>query len=350
MNHSAVLKSKPHRRFNPLTNEWVLVSPHRTNRPWQGHVEDSNILHRPKHDKSCYLCPGNVRANGEINPNYTHTFVFDNDFASLLADTDQPGLNSQHPLFQSRFEYGICRVICFSPRHDLTLAQMDVLSIQKIIDLWADQSHELGNLDSINHIQIFENKGAMMGCSNPHPHGQIWAQNSIPNQSLKELETQYAYFESNKTTLLSDYAEEELTRNERVIFANDGFLVVVPFWVSWPFETLLISRQPVAHINQLSTTQREQMAEAICDITIRYDNLFSCEFPYSAGLHQAPFDGQDYPFWQLHMHFYPPLLRSANVKKFMVGYEMFAEPQRDITPEVSAERLKSMSTVHYLNI
>ncbi len=339
------LADHPHRRFNPLTGEWVLVSPHRAKRPWQGQVEKGGTPERPAYDPSCYLCPRNARAGGHQNPDYQDTFVFDNDFAALLTDTPAGGVDEG--LFRAEAETGLCRVICFSPRHDLTLAEMGTAGIRRVVDLWAEQYAELGARDDINHVQIFENKGETMGCSNPHPHGQIWAQRAIPNEPARELAQQRAYLERHGRPLLADYLAAELERGERIVCANNGFVALVPFWAVWPFETLVLPRRHVASLLELDDDERTALADVLGRLTARYDNLFETSFPYSAGLHQAPTDGAPHPEWGLHMHFYPPLLRSATVKKFMVGYEMLGGPQRDITPETSAARLAGLSEVHY---
>lgn len=340
------MSDTPHRRFNPLTGEAVLVSPHRAKRPWLGQVEKPPVENLPQYDPVCYLCPGNERAGGIKNPDYKSTFVFDNDFAALLPD-QTPQHASSHPLFASVPERGLCRVVCFSPRHDLTLPELDNASIENIIVTWTEQTVDLSKKDFIHYVQVFENKGAMMGCSNPHPHSQVWATEHIPNEPAKELERQRSYFEQNDRPLLDDYLTEEHKRMERVLFANDHFTVLVPYWAVWPFETMLIAHRNVPYLSELSPVEISALAEAIKYITTRYDNLFETSFPYSMGFHQAPFDNQSHPEWTLHAHFYPPLLRSATVRKFMVGYELLAMPQRDITPEAAAERLRSLSNVHY---
>jgi UDPglucose--hexose-1-phosphate uridylyltransferase len=336
----------PHRRFNPLTGEWILVSPHRTKRPWQGQVEKPAIDERPHHDPECYLCPGNERAGGLQNPDYEGTFVFQNDFSALMPDVPE-GRTDDHELLVSEAESGVCRVICFSPRHDLTLAEMDVDDIRKVINLWTEQYEELGALDYINHVQIFENKGAVMGCSNPHPHGQIWAQRSVPGEPAKELSNMRHHFEKHGTTLLGDYLNVELEREERIVCENEHFVALVPFWAVWPFEVMVLCRRNVPNLSQLGDDEKNALSDILKRVATRYDNLFECSFPYSAGLHQAPTDGKAYPESDLHMHFYPPLLRSSTVKKFMVGYEMLGNPQRDITPESAAARLREVSDVHW---
>lgn len=336
----------PHRRLNPLTNEWILVSPHRAKRPWQGQVEDLPPEIRPVYDPACYLCPGNERAGGKVNPAYTGTFVFDNDFPALLPDTpgDEP---PAHPLFRIQGERGLARVICFSPRHDLTLAEMDPADIRAVVNTWAEQTEDLGHRDFIGYVQVFENRGAMMGASNPHPHGQIWATERLPREVLKEDSAQRDYYAAHGRTLLADYLDEERRRGERVIYANETWTVLVPFWAIWPFETLLIAHRATGSIPALRPDERDGLADALHHVTVRYDNLFHTSFPYSMGFHQAPTDGAEHPHWHLHAHFYPPLLRSATVKKHMVGYEMLGTPQRDITPEQAAARLRDLSDQHY---
>ncbi|GAA4367135.1 UDP-glucose--hexose-1-phosphate uridylyltransferase [Hymenobacter saemangeumensis] len=340
------LAQHPHRRFNQLTGEWLLVSPHRSLRPWQGQQEKPEADTRPPYDPGCYLCPGNERAGGIQNPPYTGTFVFENDFAALQPEVPEGTLDKQG-LLRAEAESGRCRVICFSPRHDLTLPEMALADIRGVIDVWEAEYLRLGVDPHINYVQIFENKGTMMGCSNPHPHGQIWAQRTVPGEPAKETVQQLAYFEQHGRTLLTDYLEVELQEQKRIVFENAHFVVLVPFWAVWPFETLLLPRRAVASIEQLDDAEKDAFAEALQQLTIRYDNLFQMSFPYSAGLHQRPTDGLPHHEWHLHMHFYPPLLRSATVRKFMVGYEMLGDPQRDITPEWAAEKLRGLPTVHY---
>jgi UDPglucose--hexose-1-phosphate uridylyltransferase len=328
-----------HRRKNILNGEWVQVSPHRTKRPWQGKTESLQITSLPAYDASCYLCAGNVRSNGEENPNYKQVFVFENDFAALAIDVKSEKLNEQD-LLLARAEKGICKVVCFSPQHNLSLAKMSLEAITQVVQVWKEEYEELAALDFINHVQIFENKGEIMGCSNVHPHGQIWAQESIPQEVVKECEHQLSYHKLKNTNLLQDYVKLELQRDERVIFENDNFVVMVPYWAVWPFETMIAPKQWLANFTAFNPKQVKDSA-AIQKITQIYDRLFDCSFPYSSGIHQAPCDDKVYPEWNFHMHFYPPLLRSATVKKFMVGYEMMANPQRDFTPEYAAEMLKA---------
>lgn len=335
----------PHRRLNPLTGDWVLVSPHRAKRPWQGQTEKVTEFSLPEYDPACYLCPSNVRANGVENPDYGDCYVFENDFSALMRDAvyDEPDSDS---LFISKPERGINKVICFSPKHNLTIPEMDVDSILKIVETWQQQYRELGALDFISHVQIFENKGAVMGCSNPHPHGQIWAQGSLPTQVEKTQINLLSHYTNTGRSLLADCLQQELERGERIVSENEHFVVLVPFWATWPFETMIISKRHFPEITSMDQVESRGFAEILQDITIRYDNLFSTSFPYSAGIHQSPTDGP-HPEWHFHMHFYPPLLRSATVKKFMVGYEMLGEAQRDISPEQSAAMLRQLSTVHY---
>ncbi len=338
----------PHRRYNPLNGKWVQVSPHRTKRPWLGQVEKPAADARPAYDPKCYLCPGNKRTSGMRNPTYTDTFVFTNDFSSLLPDAT-PKSVADNPLFRWQSVQGTCRVICFSPRHDLTLARMPVADIRRVVDVWAGQVAELGA--EYRWVQIFENRGEMMGSSNPHPHGQLWALNVLPDEPAAEDTRQQAYFRAHGTPLLVDYAAQELAAGERVVVQNDHWLAVVPFWAVWPFETLLLPRRHVLRLPDLSNVEREALASVLKRLLTRYDNLFETSFPYSMGWHGAPTGdaaAQDNRHWQLHAHFYPPLLRSATVRKFMVGYEMLGEPQRDFTAERAAQRLQTVSETHYL--
>jgi UDPglucose--hexose-1-phosphate uridylyltransferase len=340
----------PHRRFNPLTGDWILVSPHRNQRPWQGQTERQPEERELRYDPHCYLCPGNERAGGARNPLYETTFVFDNDFAALMRDVPRGAVSDEGKgVFIAETEAGVCRVVCFSPRHDLALANMDVPSIRKVVDVWAEQYRELGAMPEINHVQIFENRGEMMGCSNPHPHGQIWANNTVPNVPRIEQASLTRYRELNHSCLLCDYIEMERGAGERIVCENQHFVAVVPFWATWPFEILLCSKSHVPDLAALDSTARTSLADILKRITTRYDNLFETPFPYTMGFHQQPTDGVDHPEWHAHAHFCPPLLRSATVRKFMVGYELLAAPQRDITPESAAERLRGLSEQHYRN-
>ena len=348
MNEKFVLNDHPHRRFNPLKNQWVLVSPHRAKRPWQGQQEALVQDEKPSYDPTCYLCPGNKRITGEVNPNYTEPFVFKNDFSALLPDTPAPDSNHD-PLFKISHTQGESRVICFSPDHSKTLPLLTPAEIEKVIQTWQAQATELSQ--RYQWVQIFENKGEMMGCSNPHPHGQIWASNFLPNEIVTADQCQADYFKQYGSPLLIDYAQRELEKRERIVVETEDWIAVVPYWASWPFETLLLPKSKhFTQITQLNQAEREDLALALKKLTTRYDNLFNISFPYSMGFHFAPFNQQDNSHWQLHAHFYPPLLRSATVRKFMVGYEMMAETQRDLTPEQAAERLLAVSDeIHYKN-
>jgi UDPglucose--hexose-1-phosphate uridylyltransferase len=337
------LTEDPHRRFNPLSNEWVLVSPHRTARPWQGEVGQPASAAEPSYDPKCYLCPGNERAGGIRNPKYSSTFVFDNDFAALKRDTPRDRLDvDKKGLLVAESEPGICRVICFSPRHDLTLATMSTGEIEAVVKTWIEQFRELSSLQEINHVQIFENRGAMMGASNPHPHCQIWATASIPEAPAKELESQRAYSKAHDHCLLCDYIAIEQKQQARVVYENEGFTAVVPFWAVWPFELLICSRRHLGSMPEFNQNEIQSLAVTLQRVTSTYDKVFSVPFPYSMGFHQSPSDGTDHPEWHFHAHFYPPLLRSATIRKFMVGFEMLGTPQRDITPESAAERLRKL--------
>lgn len=340
------INEHPHRRYNPLLEEWILVSPHRAKRPWQGQKESVTSETLPEHDETCYLCSGNLRSNGDKNPEYEACYVFENDFPALLQN-DIEFENNNSTLFQLKPEKGINKVICFSPKHNVTLAEMEVSEIENVIKTWKEEYINLGSKDYINYVQIFENKGSVMGCSNPHPHGQIWAQSSLPTQVEKTQKSLQAYYEKNKISLLEDYVNQELELQERIVIENEHFVVLVPFWATWPFETMIVSKRHFGNLIGLTSKESVALAEAIKGITVKYDNLFETSFPYSAGIHQAPTDRVSHPEWHLHMHFYPPLLRSASVKKFMVGYEMLGEAQRDISPEKSAEMLRNLSNTHY---
>jgi UDPglucose--hexose-1-phosphate uridylyltransferase len=340
-------RTLPHRRYNPLTGEWVLVSPHRLERPWQGQLEPRGRETRLAFDAGCYLCPGNARANGERNPPYTGTFAFDNDFPALLPERGAPS-ESASPLLVSEPVTGRCRVVCFSPRHDLTLAEMDAAAIRGVVDAWASETETLGRDPDVRYVQVFENKGAMMGCSNPHPHGQIWATSAIPAGPARKLETQRAWFERHGSDLVGDYLAHELESGERVVCRNESWVALVPYWAVWPFELMLVPTRRVADLPSLDARERDQLAGLLRRVCARYDNLFRVSFPYSMGFHGRPTDGQQHPWWRLHAVYFPPLLRSASVRKFLVGYELTAEPQRDLTPEDAAARLRAQDETHYL--
>jgi len=336
----------PHVRFNPLKAEWVQVSPQRTDRPWQGQIDPPDTAAVAAHDPDCYLCPRAVRARGVTNPDYTSTFVFDNDFPALTASTP-PLEHGASSLLVARTEPGACRVVCFSPRHDLTLARMDVAAIRAVVDAWIDEFTRLGSEPAVNYVLIFENRGAAMGASNPHPHGQIWATATIPNEAAREQATLAAWRDARGSCLLCDYLRLETTETARIVFENDAFAAIVPFWAVWPFETLVVSKRHVTGIDGLSLSDRGALADLLKRLTTRYDNLFETPFPYSMGFHQRPTDDAAHEEWHLHAHVYPPLLRSASVRKFMVGFEMLGTPQRDLTPEDAASRLRASSEVHY---
>ena len=340
------LKEHSHTRYNILTGDWILVSPHRTKRPWQGKRETLPQDDRPAYDPGCYLCPGNKRADGTLNPDYKNSFVFTNDFASLLPDTPEGGLDIEG-LLRAESVKGKCRVISFSPDHSLTLPLLKIDDIKNVIDLWAEEFKAIANEPFIKYIQIFENKGEIMGCSNPHPHGQIWAQSSVPLEIAKETIQQKTYFEQKGQSLLFDYVRLELKQKIRIVLENDHFVALVPFWAVWPYETMIISKRQIQYIFQLTQEEKISFASIIKKLTAKYDNLFNVSFPYSAGIHQAPVNNGDHKEWHMHMHFYPPLLRSATIKKFMVGYEMLANPQRDITAESAAEKLRELNEIHY---
>jgi UDPglucose--hexose-1-phosphate uridylyltransferase len=335
------LTRHPHRRYNPLTREWVLVSPQRTERPWQGQMEDVTQERQLQHDPECYLCPGNLRVGGVRNPSYTSTFVFENDFASLRPYTPAGKLD-EGGLLVAESEQGICRVVCFSPRHDLTIARMEVSGLRQVVDTWTDQYVELGSLSFVNWVQIFENRGAQMGASNPHPHGQIWANAGAPNESMKEDRAQREYLIEHDSCLLCDYLRLEIKSGERLICANDSFYALVPFWAIWPFETMILSKRHTTGMDDFNEVERAAFADILKRLTNSYDKLFQVSFPYSMGFHQRPTDGVAHPEWHFHGHFYPPLLRSASIRKFMVGYELLAMPQRDITPESAGQRLREL--------
>ena len=332
-----------HRRLNPLTGDWVLVSPGRTKRPWKGQTEVPPPENVPAYDPLCYMCPGNTRAGGEHNPKYTGTFVFENDYAALRP-SGEPDQQNVADLLVANSEKGICRVVCFSPRHDLTLAKMSLAELRTVVDVWVEQYRSLGGESFINSVVIFENRGAMMGASNPHPHGQIWANATLPNEPAKEQTALLAYRRQHNSCLLCEYWQIEQKRSERLVIENDQFAAIVPFWAVWPFETLVVSKRHFGGMDEFSEPERDALADILRRLTSRYDNLFETSFPYSMGFHQRPTDGEPHPEWHFHAHFYPPLLRSATVRKFMVGYELLGSPQRDITPEEAAARLREAGT------
>jgi UDPglucose--hexose-1-phosphate uridylyltransferase len=336
------LLTEPHRRYDPLADQWVLVSAGRTNRPWQGSVDASEPAPSVAYDLTCYLCPGNTRANGATNPRYESTFTFTNDFAALRPETTADRV--EEGLLIAEGEPGTCRVVCYDPRHDLTMARMEPTAVRAVIDVWADQTTELGQ--AYRWVQVFENRGAAMGASNPHPHGQIWAGTALPRDAARESMTQRAHWERAGSRLLLDYVTQE-TGGPRVVVENGEWLVVVPFWAVWPYETLIIPKAPVGRLADLGAASRDALGRSLVEIFVRYDNLFEVACPYSWGWHQAPFDGDVHAGWQLHAHVYPPLLRSATVRKFMVGYELLAEAQRDVTGEDAAALLRGVSATHF---
>lgn len=342
------LQEDPHRRYNPLSDEWILVSPHRTKRPWQGKTEEPTGPAPPHYDPNCYLCPGNSRAGGARNPSYSGTYVFVNDFSALLPDVS-PGREDDGGLFVARSERGICKVLCFTPRHDLTLARMQTEEIVPVVEAWIGEYEAIGSQSFINHVQIFENRGEMMGASNPHPHCQIWANENLPAIPAKEERQQLAYQESHGSCLLCDYLQREQDDGERVVVENSSFVALVPFWAVWPFEVMIAPKGHLGSIAEMSAEERRGLAEIIHLLGIRYDNLFHTSFPYSMGIHQSPTDGEEHSEWHFHLHYFPPLLRSATVRKFMVGYELLGTPQRDITAEGAARRLRELPSVHYLD-
>ncbi|HAF89333.1 MAG TPA: galactose-1-phosphate uridylyltransferase [Deltaproteobacteria bacterium] len=334
---------QPHRRQNALTGDWVLVSPRRTMRPWKGEKHYSESGNIPSYDPECYLCPGNNRASGNQNPDYNGPYIFQNDFPSLLPETEF--IEKETPLFKSQSVSGNCRVLCFSERHDLSLPELELSSIEKVVQFWVDEYKELA--EKYRWVQIFENKGEQMGCSNPHPHGQIWAGDFLPNELYREEQQQREYFESHGSPLLSDYLDHELTKKQRLVELNEHWLTVVPWWAIWPFETLIIPKRHVTGLHELSGDEQVALAELLKNLLSRYDNLFQASFPYSMGWHGASFFSNSKDAWRLHAHIYPPLLRSSTIRKFMVGYEMLAEVQRDISPEQASARLRECSNLHY---
>jgi len=342
------LLSIPHKRFNPLMREWVVVSPQRTKRPWQGKVDKLPATPSVTYDPHCYLCPGNKRAAGKQTPQYSGTFVFENDFPALLPEAESLSYDDKG-LLVAQTDLGICRVLCFSPRHDLTIPRMNSQELRGVVDAWAEQYSELAEIPWVRHVQMFENRGELMGASNSHPHCQIWANAALPNHPAREDESLRSYRAEKHSCLLCDYLQLEMHRNERIVCQNEAFTVLVPFWAVWPFETLVLGKRHVASLDQLNSNERDLLADVLRRITVRYDNLFETSFPYSMGFHQRPTDGQAHEAWHLHAHYFPPLLRSATVRKFMVGYELLASPQRDLTPESAAARLRDLSETHYLN-
>ncbi len=341
---------RPHRRLNILTGEWTLVSPHRTKRPWSGLEEKPDTSAVPEYVSDCYLCPGNSRADGGVNPKYTSTFVFTNDFSALLpTDEDAAGNIATDELLVAEPEDGLCRVICYSPRHDLTIARMQPQQVEGVVQTWQREYQELGARADINHVQIFENRGLIMGCSNPHPHGQVWANSTIPTIPASEGLQQQNYLDRTGKCLLCSYLEKELGENERILFENASFIALVPFWAVWPYETMILPRRHASSIVDMTPVERADLAELMIQLGICYDNLFLTSFPYSMGIHQQPTDGREYECWHYHFHYLPPLLRSQSVRKHMVGYELMAMPQRDLTAERVAATLRSLPSTHYLD-
>jgi len=343
-----VIETRPHthRRRNPLTGDWVLVSPGRSGRPWKGAVEPTREPRREAYDPDCYLCPGNQRAGGELNPAYTGTFAFDNDFPALSPDADDSPDRAQ-PLFRSQAETGKCRVVCFSPRHDVSLAEMSTGEIAGVVQTWAGETRRLMAEPGIGYVQVFENKGEAMGCSNPHPHSQIWALRHVPDEVAKELRHQKSYAARHGSRLLADYVARERESAERLVLSNQHFTALVPYWAVWPFETMVLPHRSVGALTDLDPGEIRALADLLGRLMVRYDNLFQCSFPYSMGFHQAPASRGGRATAQLHAHVYPPLLRSASVRKFMVGFEMLCMPQRDLSPEEAADRLRQQSETHY---
>ena len=336
----------PHRRYNPLRRQWVLISPHRTQRPWQGEVNQSSGFSNVHYDPECYLCPGNKRAGGHLTPRYESVFIFDNDYAALLPDSPAPPADTS-PLLHAEQERGRCRVLCFHPDHSLTIPRMELAAVRLVVNAWTQQYTELCAQPEVHYVQIFENRGAMMGASNPHPHGQIWATEHIPDEPAQETESLKAYLADKNSCLLCDYLQVESKARIRIVCENDDFLVVVPWWAVWPFETLVLSKHHIGSLSEFGDREKTSLADVLQQTTTRYDNLFETSFPYTMGFHQTPCDGEPHPEWHFHAHFYPPLLRSATVRKFMVGFEMLGMPQRDITAESAAERLRSLSPIHF---
>jgi UDPglucose--hexose-1-phosphate uridylyltransferase len=342
------LRTTPHRRWNPLLREWVLVSPHRTQRPWQGKVDKTAPAGAVEYDPECYLCPGNARAEGLRNPAYNETFVFGNDFPAMLPNVS-PSEMDEEGLIVARVERGICRVVCFSPRHDLTIPRMQQEDVRRVVEVWTQQYRELGAVPWVKHVQIFENRGALMGASNPHPHCQIWANGEVPNLPVRELAAMRKFLAAKQNCLLCEYLRVEIEDGERIVCENEGFVALVPYWAVWPFETMILSRRHLASLAELDESEQGRLADILRRLTIRYDNLFETAFPYSMGFHQEPTNGERHPEFHFHAHYFPPLLRSATVQKYMVGYELLAGPQRDITAEGAAARLRNLSETHYLD-
>ncbi|HUX67297.1 MAG TPA: UDP-glucose--hexose-1-phosphate uridylyltransferase [Terriglobales bacterium] len=321
--------------------EWMLVSPQRTDRPWQGQTEAAAApAAAPAHDPHCYLCPGNARAHGARNPDYGGVYIFDNDFPAMNLEAAPAPPAAMPPLLRWAPEPGVCRVVCYSPRHDLTLSHLPQAAVEAVVAAWTEQAQELGGRPEIASVMIFENRGAMMGASNPHPHGQIWANAHLPNLIAREQAALGDYHHERGGCLLCDYLQMELEQRERVVWENEGFVAVVPYWANWPFEVLLLSRAHRGGLEELAGGERGQLAAMLRRLLRGYDGLFATPFPNSWGFHLPPTDGQEHPENHLHAHFYPPLLRSATVRKFMVGYELLAMPQRDLTPESAAARLR----------
>ncbi len=333
--------SRPHRRFNALRGEWVLVSPQRTERPWQGQTTKPAVPAGLVYDPTCYLCPGNPRAGGAQTPKYTGVYAFDNDYPALLPSAPDVAMETQPgSLLVAETEVGRCRVVCFDPNHSLTLSQMPVESIVRVVEAWKSETAELGGVEHFGYVQIFENRGAMMGSSNPHPHCQIWATGHVPDEPAAEGVQQLAYWKAHGKTLLGEYLAQELAAKERVVCENDEFVALVPYWAVWPFETIVLPRRTLGSFLDFDNAQVRGLADVLKQVTMAGDKLFDVSFPYTMGFHQRPTDGEAHPEWTFHAHYYPPLLRSAEIRKFMVGFEMLGMPQRDITPEKAAEMLR----------